>query len=84
MSLAGSSDRLSRSPRSRSSSAHPNSCRSYSAGSGFSSRAASPSATPDLDLDIPAMIQPLHVKLPSAPPETTAIPRETITSTNCE
>ncbi|KAJ7793170.1 hypothetical protein B0H14DRAFT_3498353, partial [Mycena olivaceomarginata] len=41
---AGFSDRLSRSPCSRSSSAHPNSHRSYSTGSGFPSRAASPSA----------------------------------------
>ncbi|KAJ7883220.1 hypothetical protein B0H14DRAFT_2565012 [Mycena olivaceomarginata] len=80
MLLAGHSDRLLRSPRSRPSSAHPNSRRSYSTGSGFSSRAASPDADAILafDLDIPSMI--LHVESPSAPPETTAIPQETVMS----
>ncbi|KAJ7692952.1 hypothetical protein B0H14DRAFT_2199871, partial [Mycena olivaceomarginata] len=63
---------------------HPNSRHSYGAGSGFSSRAASPSATLDLDLDIPPMIQPPHIKLPPAPPETMAIPQETITSISCD
>ncbi|KAJ7857968.1 hypothetical protein B0H14DRAFT_2578135 [Mycena olivaceomarginata] len=65
--------------RSRTISAHPNSCPSYSPGSGFSSRATSPSAIIAFDLDIPSMIQPLHVESPPAPPETTAIPQETVT-----
>ncbi|KAJ7829922.1 hypothetical protein B0H14DRAFT_3143733 [Mycena olivaceomarginata] len=77
MSLAGRSDRLSCSPRSRSSSVHPNSRCSYGTGSGFSSRAASPSTILAFDLDIPSMIQPLHVE---SPPETTAIPQGTVTS----
>ncbi|KAJ7817700.1 hypothetical protein B0H14DRAFT_3877419 [Mycena olivaceomarginata] len=66
MSLAGRSDRLSCSPRSRSSSVHPNSRCSYGTGSGFSSRAASPSTILAFDLDIPSMIQPLHVESPPA------------------
>ncbi|KAJ7697773.1 hypothetical protein B0H14DRAFT_3655259 [Mycena olivaceomarginata] len=80
MSLAGRSDRLSCSPRSRSSSVHPNSRCSYGTGSGFSSRAASPSTILAFDVDIPSMIQPLHVESPPAPPETTAIPQGTVTS----
>jgi hypothetical protein len=84
MSLTGRSDRLSCSPRSRSSSVHPNSRCSYGTGSGFSSRAASPSTILAFDLDIPSMIQPLHVESPPAPPETTAIPQGTVTSKSCE
>ncbi|KAJ7872495.1 hypothetical protein B0H14DRAFT_3131545 [Mycena olivaceomarginata] len=80
MSLAGRSDRLSCSPRSWSSSVHPNSRCSYGTGSGFSSRAASPSTILAFDLDIPSMIQPLHVESPPAPPETTAIPQGTVAS----
>ncbi|KAJ7798700.1 hypothetical protein B0H14DRAFT_3156797 [Mycena olivaceomarginata] len=52
----------------------------YGTGSGFSSRAASPSTILAFDLDIPSMIQPLHVESPPAPPETTAIPQGTVTS----
>ncbi|KAJ7337368.1 hypothetical protein DFH08DRAFT_252732 [Mycena albidolilacea] len=79
MSLAGRSDRLSCSPCSRSSSVHPNSRRSYSTCSGFSSRAASPSAILAFDLNIPSMIQPLHVESPPTLPETTATTPEGVT-----
>ncbi|KAJ7222204.1 hypothetical protein GGX14DRAFT_388037 [Mycena pura] len=66
--------------------AHPNSRsrRSYSTSSGFSSRAVSLDAGAILafDLDIPSMI--LRVESPPAPPETAAIPQETVMSKSCD